>query len=26
MLEDEKVIGQPYVPCGFMIAATKSKT
>lgn len=26
MLEDEKISGQPYVPCGFMIAATKSKT
>lgn len=26
MLEDEKISGQPYVSCGFMIAATKSRT
>lgn len=26
MLEDEKVSGQPYVGCGFMVAAAKSRT
>ena len=26
MLEDENLSGQPYVSCGFMIAASKSKS
>ena len=26
MLEDESLSGQPYVPCGFMLAASKSKS
>ena len=26
MLEDDKLSGQPYVPCGFMVAAARSKS
>jgi calpain, invertebrate len=26
MLEDESLSGQPYVPCGYMLAASKSKS